>query len=811
MKLKQILFGGLLLAVPFTACTNEELLEVNAPAANLEEAIALGEGYTIVGTKGVDSRFVINSDFSATWETTDTVGGVWIGYQTAEQVAGGADAFTNLVATLGKVMSNHPFAFSKDLGGMKSVEFKAPTNVFQGKHILYYPYDAKMKAVADNVPVKFDANPVMDCTAGKELDHVNANTFAWTTIDAQGGPLAGEFDLKQAGNIWVIKLGADAANIDRTEGQTVEKVIIESAGALYNEAYISQNGKSKYAEFLGQYNNGAAINTYILTPENTTADYEISAAGTAGLTKKPFYLSMLPANKDIETLTVRVIMGNGRIFSKTLNKDENEDLFEEIIKAGQKVELSVILDTEEDADKIYTVDQFKKAIAASNPGDIVLGADITLDEFTFNKEDKTVNISGANLIVEGDIEVEAGTLTIENLVAEEGTITVGDDANFTFTSAKEVGALIVSGSATATANKFTTANVQRAAVLSLTGTGTTPAMTGALKIARAADVTLTGLTLKGATTNNEGELTMDNVVNKATFTSNGGYVSGTWTNVSTVNLKEATVEGLTNNGTVNVSGEEGSVDITNADADAANSLSAGVVNVKMTEEESELVTAITNEAGSKLNIEKGIVVEADDNVITLAAEALIEVSKAGQLVLADFANESTNYAGRIIINDMNDVIEEGGSECPAFTNADVAVKITDKKHITAGGADAKAYDNVNVNTLIMAGNFEVNTDYATILAAKNLEVTSSFSMSANLTMGSGNTFAVNGSVTISGKNNAVQTLTINGTENWIKGSLVLGKNISLSGSSAEIISINGAQLSIASGSTGVITGVTLTF
>lgn len=811
MKLKQILFGGLLLAVPFTACTNEELLEVNAPAANLEEAIALGEGYTIVGTKGVDSRFVINSDFSATWETTDTVGGVWIGYQTAEQVAAGSDGFTNLVANLGKVMSNHPFAFSKDLGGMKSVEFKAPTNVFQGKHILYYPYDAKMKAVADNVPVKFDANPVMDCTAGKELDHVNANTFAWTTIDAQGGPLAGEFDLKQAGNIWVIKLGADAANIDRTEGQTVEKVIIESAGALYNEAYISHNGKTKYAEFKGQYNNGAAINTYILTPENTTADYEISAAGTAGLTKKPFYLSMLPANKDIETLTVRVIMGNGRIFSKTLNKDENEDLFEEIIKAGQKVELSVILDTEEDADKIYTVDQFKKAIAASNPGDIVLGADITLDEFTFNKEDKTVSITGANLIVEGDIEVEAGTLTIGNLVAEEGTITVGDDANFTFTSAKEVGALIVSGSATATANKFTTANVQRAAVLSLTGTGTAPAMTGALKIARAADVTLTGLTLKGATTNNEGELTMNTVVNKATFTSNGGYVSGTWTNVSTVNLKEATVEGLTNHGTVNVSGEEGSVDITNAAAVVADGLSAGVVNVKMTEEENELETAIINNAGSKLNIEKGIVVEADDDKITLEAEALIEVSKAGQLVL-NASSDLTAYEGRIIINVANDVVQGTGTDCPAFNNADVAVKITDKKHITAGGADAKAYNHTNVKTLIMAGNFEVNSTYATILQAKNLEVTSSFSMSADLTMNNGNTFAVNGSVTISGKNNAVQTLNINGNGNWIKGSLVLGKHITLEATTAATItSINGAQLSIASGSTGEINNVTLTF
>ena len=99
-----------------------------------------------------------------------------------------------------------------------------------------------------------------------------------------------------------------------------------------------------------------------------------------------------------------------------------------------------------------------------------------------------------------------------------------------------------------------------------------------------------------------------------------------------------------------------------------------------------------------------------------------------------------------------------------------------------------------------------------LISAKNLEVTSSFSMSANLTMGSGNTFAVNGSVTISGKNNAVQTLTINGNDNWIKGSLVLGKHITLEATTAATItSINGAQLSIASGSEGEINNVTLTF
>jgi len=78
------------MTVAFTACTNEEILEVNAPS-NMDEAVALGEGYAIVGSKGVESRFVINENdgkFTTTWEKTDMVGGAWIGYQTKAEEEG---------------------------------------------------------------------------------------------------------------------------------------------------------------------------------------------------------------------------------------------------------------------------------------------------------------------------------------------------------------------------------------------------------------------------------------------------------------------------------------------------------------------------------------------------------------------------------------------------------------------------------------------------------------------------------------------------------------------------------------------------
>jgi hypothetical protein len=121
-----------------------------------------------------------------------------------------------------------------------------------------------------------------------------------------------------------------------------------------------------------------------------------------------------------------------------------------------------------------------------------------------------------------------------------------------------------------------------------------------------------------------------------------------------------------------------------------------------------------------------------------------------------------------------------------------------------------AYGHTNVKTLILAGNIEVTSEFAPYFIAKNWEVTSSFTMSTNITLTK--PFVVNGSVTITGKDNGAYTLTLADVANSIKGSLVLGKVISLAGN-ATIKSIDGAQLSKASGNTAgtIANTITVTF
>ena len=57
MKLKYVLLSGLFMSVGFAACTNDDFTEVQTPAVNTEDAISLGEGYTITVANGdADTR-----------------------------------------------------------------------------------------------------------------------------------------------------------------------------------------------------------------------------------------------------------------------------------------------------------------------------------------------------------------------------------------------------------------------------------------------------------------------------------------------------------------------------------------------------------------------------------------------------------------------------------------------------------------------------------------------------------------------------------------------------------------------------------
>jgi len=821
MKLKQILFGSLLLAVPFTACTNEELLEIEAPA-NLEEAVALGEGYTIVGTKGVDSRFVIseaNGKFSAVWEATDMVGGAWIGYQKATQKG------TNNYVKHAQIMSNHPFSISKDLGGMKTVEFTAPTNVFEGKHILYYPYDPSFKAAVDYIPVKIEQNQTMDCTAGKELDHINANSFAWTTIDAKGGPVAGKFTLNQVTNIVSLKLGAEKKISDRFVGKKIEKIIIEAVSEdgdamLYNEAQLKGNSPAdgKYASFEGEMNYVNPINTYILSVENATADYQATESGEDGVTAKPFYLAMLKANDDIEAITVRAIMSDGRVFYKTIEIDDDEDLFEELIQAegtDQLVEMEVVFDSEDKAGTIYTADQFEDALSSvKNNGVITLGADITLDALTLDY-DYNFTIEGSKLIIKNEMEVTAGHVTFEDgvLVAKGADIYVGEDGVLKASEVVEIGSIDVDGEAILSGNTIKSATVNKAGKLTIDNAGYVDgssnqiyAGVAALKIGRSSNVELTHVKLTGKTTITDGEVDFSDVKNTGVLTATG-YLTGTVHNVGgTLNMEE--VDGtltVTNNGKVVVTGEDWEFEGTiNNDAATGNPTyySAGTMEVSMDEENVFTFNSITMAAGTTLDLKVGAMKENVANALVLnAATSTLNIAEESVFVLA---GENTSANGLINIEN-DDNIEETTSSY-SFTGG-VKIAATVKKASKLGDV-LELNDN---NTIVIADALTIpatTTPEYTKMVGLNWVVKKNITLQDNVTLGA--EFETVGSVTIgnSKTDGTVYTFTLNQTEENVinGGTLTVANYVTLDGTAANTqISLKNNG-SIAKGTYGNISG-----
>lgn len=810
MKLKQVLMGGLLLTVPFAACTNEELMDVTVPSTPeevLSQAVSLGDDFTIVGEKGVSTKAIIKDDLSGSiWEKTDTVGGAWYAmYNPATETGEYIDAANK------KLFSNHPFAFNKDLGGMTKVEFKANTNAFAGKYLLYYPYDNTVAAVSAEIPVEFEQNPEMDCTAGKELDHVNRNLFAWCDAEfKEGGSQAGTFELKQAGNVVVIKLGSTSANIDRIQGKAIEKVILESSNALYNKAKIvADDSKTAYKDMVGKYEAGNAVSTYILTPKNAGDDYKITAADAAGMTKKAFYLSMLPAKADIASLTVRVIMSDGRVYKKDLTKTANADLFAKLIKPAQKLVMDVVLDTEENANNIYTAEQFNAALAKAAtetaPVTIPLAADITLPSLDFNMRGKSVTISGNSLNVTGGLTVTDGNLTISSKLIAKDKVTVGEYGNLTVNgTGNELGALKVDGAANVKAGKVASAEVTKAAKLELEGAE----VAGSFTIGRAADVTLNGVTLKGATTNNAGVIKLATAAsnNNGTFTSTDGSIDAVvaLNNNASMTLSGTTVSGTAgienkNNATLNVNGAAATISALNNVAEVTSPVAkaAGVVNVEMAAADTELtVPELAN--NGKLNIKKGkLKVKNTTPANILGATSETVILKDGVLNIEQSGVGTAN--ARVVIVKNENVVKESG--------ADFASDVVIATEVSSAAGNWIANLATDAGTVILnASNMSLNATTHAALLSKNLILKQNIKLTSNFTMTINGTLNVEGNVTISA--DAAATLTLNGT-NSIEGVLTIGNNVTLTGTAT--IKLNNGAGRLTTTGTGNLVETNLTY
>lgn len=810
MKLKQILFGGLLVAVPFAACTNEDLIDTNVastPDEALAKAVSLGADFSIVGEKGADTRAYFTSDLrGSVWERTDTVGGAWYAYTVDEGETG---AYVD--ATNKKLFSNHPFAFNKDLGGMTSVEFKANTNAFAGKYLLYYPYDSSVATVANNIPVKVDNNPTMDCTAGKELDHVNANMFAWCDAEfTTGGSQAGTFALKQAGNLLVLKLGSTGSYIDRIQGKGIERIIVESSSILYNEAKIQADATiASYEDMAGKYVPVGTNRTYVLTVKNAGEDYKITEEGEAGLTNKAFYLYMLPAEEAITSLTVKVIMEGGRMFKADLAKVNYSDAFSKLVaKGGKKIELNVLLTTELGTAEIYTADQFVEALAnAGNGATVNLATDITVPSLDFNKRAKTVTVTGASLTVEGALTVTDGTLNISSNLSA-GSISVGEFGKLVANNNVKSGDVTVAYEASITGGEIASASVTRGSELSLVNVTVKNGVQGV----KSSTIKLNNATLKGTSTFNESIIKVETAAakNQGTFTATGATINvGTQglTNEATMTLSSVEVDGT--KGIVNAAGA--TLNLNGGDSEISKIENAAAVTLPTAKAAGKVVVALGNKANTvtteldnagKITVSKGTLKESEANKFAMKATSVIDLTTANSVLDVNASTTGSNIlvGSKIIVMSAGNIVLNGGS---LGANKSVATEVTAQNQL-----DTKIAITGITEVILNADGLEVDATTANILAGKVLTLKNNVKFTgAASTMTMNNALNVDGDVTLTSEN-ATSAITLVKTAtavNKIKGKLTIGKNVSLAGDGTGRSTVNVKEGNLVQGTGGTIT------
>lgn len=686
MKLKHVLFSGLLLSAGLTACTNEELIDVQTPSVNTEDGIALGEGITIVGTKGnIGTRAEFADDFQkALWESDDVIGAAWYNMITGFTPAGVPNANQPFQISGSNVFaSNTWFKFDKQVGeDMSSAQFKSEANLMAGAYVLYYPYDDAIKTSAgfDGIPVAMEYNQTMDCKAGNELAAVNENIFAYSIQPfVNGGAQTTTFKLNQLNNVFAIRFMVtkpDLMILEKPVG--IKKVIIKAnngtSSVLTAAGKVSVPTLTAYEE--GKYGEAKFVagtdaadyadhDQLILDVENADNNYAITAVGEAGATQKPFYLAALPFHAGMTELTVQILTDDNKVYGTTYTSG---DLFDKVkeraVLEGQQINLNVILDELQDQGLIYNAEQFNEQWQAVLDGtkedalQIADGLDLGGVDLAIDKN-VTVTIEGKALKGVKSLDLSDGSLVINNEGVEvSGDVTVGSNvASVSGTGALSVdGTLTVRGGETSKMN-LTVAKVgelviEKSGIIALTGADNKVALND---VTNEGQLTLKTIAIaKDATVANTGTITIGDatVVNNGTIVNDGTFTIGNYTfaNKGEFEQNKMISAGNTgkfvNNGTLTVNATT-SLNIENAAADATQGLTAGIINV----EEGGALNATTNKTvtnASTINVNGGALNEnAASTLIQNATAARINVGEKGAIKF----NGTTGVTGGFVINE----------------------------------------------------------------------------------------------------------------------------------------------------------------
>ena len=241
MKLKYVLLSGLFMSVGFAACTNDDFTEAVAPV-NTEDAISLGEGYTITVANGdADTRAYMEDLQTPVWEETDQLGAAWYNMIPADAVK--TDGTIDNAEVKGfdsKYSTVRLFSLDSYVGeSKKAANFKTTEQIGAGAYVLYYPYESGQLNNAGALTVSMldeEGNlpaQTMDCNdvyAG-----ISSNIFAYSPVAFLNGgaqTTKESFTLKQLTNVFAIKFQVTASDIFKlVKDVKIAKVIISAKDA----------------------------------------------------------------------------------------------------------------------------------------------------------------------------------------------------------------------------------------------------------------------------------------------------------------------------------------------------------------------------------------------------------------------------------------------------------------------------------------------------------------------------------------------------------------------------------------------------
>ena len=582
MKLKYVLFSGLLLSVGFTACTNDDFTEAVAPV-NTEDAISLGEGYTITVAKGnADTRAYMEDLQTAVWEETDTLGAAW--YDMITDITANPDGTLTITNEPTKANSVNvystvrQFKWNSWAGDSKTAAvFKTGEDINAGAYMLYYPYSkGELSNTKTSLGVNLPAEQDMDCTTGNELKGVSKNIFAYAPVAfLEGGAQATEnFTLNQLTNVLALQFKIeDQTLLGLLEKVNIAKVVIEAKDA--SGSVLTSEGSISVPEIVSYQNENYGKATFssekqagqiILNVAGASDDYAIDKLGEDGMTKA-FYISLLPFKAEATSFTVRILTDKDVVLKKEYAAGDVLDAInaQAYNKEGQLIKLNVTLEDLDDTKEIYVESQFKTqweaALKSTKATTLNVKAELDLSDYDLNINAAAgdITITGAPVTVKS-LTSDANTkLVIDNELTVEGDVNVGPHAALVSTGTN--GVLNVEGK------------------MDVTGT------TGALTVGSVAELetALSGvITLNGAT---DGKSTLGNVNNAGSLTL--GNTIAIAKDKTLTNTGELAVNGtLTNNGTL-----------------AQNGTMTTAATGKLVNNNAATFTKATGAAGSALNID----------------------------------------------------------------------------------------------------------------------------------------------------------------------------------------------------------------